>query len=92
MKKLAHALLVTFVLALLSACGATATVEQNSLTRPSAADNSSQEQVAPEKRIQSSPSLADGDIYLEALTKKDAQLCLKIGSTQLREKCVSDLK
>lgn len=88
MKKISIALLTILAL---SACGTAATTQEQ-VTTQTPDGQSSVEPVDESKRVQSSPTLADGDIYLEALGKKDAQMCLKIGSQSLREKCTVDLK
>ncbi|MBI5412765.1 hypothetical protein HZA42_00270 [Candidatus Peregrinibacteria bacterium] len=38
------------------------------------------------------PSFQDGDLYLQALAKKDLKLCAKLQSQKLKDRCVTEIK
>lgn len=65
--------------------------------KPAAQPAASAEQTVPRSKepqsaIQQPPSFDDGDIYLEALAKKDASRCAKIQNQKLRTRCEGQIK
>lgn len=65
-------------------------------TKPAAPEMTQTETGSPaetgQAEVPEPPSFQDGDYYLQALSTKNAELCVKIGNPRLKERCEMKVK